>query len=354
MTNEVVKSIRRIVRDFPDDPLGLDDAKDRRNIPTSRGVGFVNARGDVSGAGVEGDGSDDEDKPVTPAPPTDDATNNDTGGQGGQQGSGDPNNDPTKDGDGDPVLSGDGKAVFDAATTGTTWGDISGKIAGVQTCFDAHPLDDGVEFKSPPGWPNPEHGPVPPDFELGFRWEIQQASAIAVDHATKSQAKAFGDTNLIPAGYSLVTNTSAILQYFKLNTPFFEPGIGTYTWLRVSCTPSESSTTCPLTAEGAAEQTQPEDGCCGMTFVEADGVYRGRDNDPECSASQITGEVAPFICSVTDPSECFRIERLASGGTKITPVDTGNIIVPESIIVETDASGKNIGFHDSALYNFIK
>lgn len=354
MTNEVVKSIRRIVRDFPDDPLGLDDAEDRRNIPTSRGVGFVNARGDVTGAGVEGDGSDDEDQPSTPAPPTDDAADNDTGGQGGQQGSGDPNDDPAIDSDGDPVLSGDVKAVFDGATTGTTWGDISGKIAGVQTCFNAHPLSDGVEFRSPPGWPNPEHGPPPTDFELGFEWLLGGAPSTAPDFATKSQVKSFGTANLISIGYSIFSDTSTNVGYLKAAPPFFEPGRGTYSWSRAPCTPTEGDLTCPLTAEGAAETTQPEDGCCGMTFVEADGVYRGRDNDPECSASQITGEAAPFICSVTDPSECFRIERLASGGTKITPVDTGNIIVPASIIVETDASGKNIGFHDSALYNFIK
>lgn len=354
MTNEVVKSIRRIVRDFPDDPLGLDDAEDRRNIPTSRGVGFINARGDVTGAGVEGDGSDDEDKPVTPAPPTDDASNNDTGGQGGQQGSGDPNDDPTKDGDGDPRLSGDVKAVKDAATTGTTWGDISGKIAGVQTCFNAHPLDDGVEFIPPPGWPNPENGPPPDDFQLGQQWEIQQASAIAVDVATKSLARLFAETFLVPAGYALLTDNPTSIAYRKASAPFFEPGIATYTWIIQACTPTEGSTSCPLTAEGAAPTTQPLDGCCQVTFVEADGVYRGQDNDPECSASQITGEVAPFVCSVTDPSECFRFERLASGGTKITPVDASNVIVPSSIIVETDASGKNIGFHDSALYNFIK
>ncbi len=226
MSNETVRSIRRIVRGTPDAPEGIGAAEDVKSIGTSRGIGFVNARGDVTGGGSEG-GPDANEKPDTSPPPTDDPEDNDTGGQGGQNTPGDPNDDPTTDAEGNPVLTGDVKTVFDAATTGATWGSVGGTVNGSTTCLETHALAP-VEFDSPPTWESPDDPPLatehtgatittgnscsilscPSSNTKGFRgstvWDKNTGFSWTIGYFTL----AAGNTQL-PAGFSFENNCTS-------------------------------------------------------------------------------------------------------------------------------------------------
>lgn len=363
MSNEIVDSIRRIVG--KPDAVSAPPIEQFKRISNTRSIAYVNNRGDVSTSAQ--DGKDDlEDKPVTDTPlATDD---NDTGGTGAQDGSPNTNADPTLDPDGGEILTGDIKTVYDAVTSATTLGSVSGTYRGTSdvACFNSNPLGEGVEFEAPTGWDSPDDPPPITDWVEGIFFRLTVIGG-AYDYwgaggspfAAKSQVKAVAGAELLAAGYYVFSETATAITYFKLAPPHLN-GLSTYAWISPTCgsinDPGVGPEICPLDSmppDPDPRASHPASGCCEVTWVEAESVYRGHPNDSECSASQLAGEAAPEICSIIDPSSCYRIERLQSGGSKITPVDASGAIVPSSIIIETDSSGKAIGFYDSSQYSYI-
>jgi hypothetical protein len=342
--DQITKSIRRIVRGLEDDPIGLADADEYKSIGTSRGEAFINSRGDVTGSASEGS-DDKEEKPSSTTPPTDNSDDNDTGGEGGTNSGSDPSGSE----------AGDVADVDDAVTTATQIGTLTGTdpATGTLMSLNLNTLE-GIEYIPPPGWPNPDHGPAPTDFVLGIKWVRSGGQGALPDHSTKSQVKTISGAQLLAAGYSITADTSSNVAYFKPFAPFFEPAASTYSWVTNACTPTEGDVTCPLTAEGAAETTQPSDSSCQVVFDSSEGGYKGAANDPDCSAAQKLPTDFVIIRSVSDPSKFFRYTRLANGGTKITQVDSGGTPVPGTITKTTDEGGRVDGFFDVSLDAGIK
>lgn len=320
MTNEVVKSIRRIVRDFPDDPLGLDDAEGRRNIPTSRGVGFVNARGDVSGSGVEGDGSDDEDKPVTPAPPTDDAADNDTGGKG------------TIPDDGEAQGGVDQKGGIDDVYNAAKIGDVIGETTGTDpdnggqaTIVNGTPLDDALQYPPPSGWPGPET--PPPHLEndpAAYALCATFFGGVAADY------EGFGtwNTGIPPATGAVRCFTAAGFA-----------GVGSAATPPISCADLGGVPDLGGFCDSTPDALWPADSECIIAWNTSDEKFLANLRDSDCTGTQQT--TGATIQRLEQSGNRYEYTRVGDV-TKITRVDSSNVPIPLSDVLILDADGRVI------------
>lgn len=353
MSNEIVDSIRRIADRV--DAEAKEPIEQLKRIGNTRSISYVNNRGDVSNSSSS-TADDIEDTLSTPNAET---PIGDTGGTGGRHGSPDPNDDPTTDPEGGAIIEGDIKTVYGDSIKWSTWGSVSGTTRGTSdvVCFNTHPLGEGVEFIAPDGWDSPDAGPVDPSWTEGEYWRAPVDSYVGYGASAAQAVSSLVEQHPnIDSGFVVSSNpgsNTGIAEFHVISTDadiqiiIFQDPCGGH--------PTGADGACAATPEDPPrEETQPSTGCCEVTWVEAESIYRGHPNDSDCSASQITGTSSPEICSIIDPSSCYRFDRLASGGSKITPVDTDGFIVPNSIIKETDSTGKVVGFYDSALYNIIE
>lgn len=315
MTNEVVKSIRRIVRDFPDDPLGLDAAEDRRDIPTSRGVGFINTRGDVTGSGVEGDGSNEEDQPVTPAPPTDDASDNDTGAKG-----------KTTD-EGEALGGVDQEGGVNDVYNAVKIGDVIGETAGTDpdnggqtTRVNGTPLDDALQYRPPLNWSDPET--PAPHLE-------NDPSAYA------SCASAFGGVASDYEGHG-TWNTGGARRCF---TSAGFAGVVSASAPPISCTDMGGVPDLGGFCDSTPDALWPIDNECIIAWNTSDEKFLANLRDFDCTGTQqTTGATVQRLEQGGNRYEYTRVGDV----TKITKIDSSNVPVPLSDVIILDADGRVI------------
>lgn len=338
MSNETVKSIRRIVRGMEADPEGLGDPPDYKSIGTSRGIGYVNARGDVSGGGSEG-GGDKEEQPGNDGGSGDAAGDeNDTGGNGGT-------NDGSTPGG---ATDGDVKDVYDALTPGAQHGTATGTdpATGNITSLNINTLE-GIEYVPPDGWESP-------DSEEGFATTVEGPQSCATFACPSSNDP--GDRGATvwdsESGYAYT------IGYFIIGGISMPPA--GYEGLEncVSCPVDSNGSYRPELARSLVTYSEPppissgdwpSDGTCQVVWDEAAGGYKGHESDTDCSAAQKTASPFVIIRSQTDDTKYYRYTRLADGTTKIVIVDSGGTPVPGTIIKVVDESGKPIGFYDVSL-----
>jgi hypothetical protein len=338
MADQSTKSIRRIVKSLKEDPTGLGAADELKSIPTSRGEGYINSRGDVSSSSNEG-GEDKDEQPGTETPPTDDPGDNDTGGGGGINDGSDPGG----------SLGGDVADVVDELNTN----DQTGTMTGVDPTT-GNPLTinlggiDGIEYNPPPGWDSPESEDgraeivegaqncasmgCPATVQAGARgatkWDQNSGYTYTIGYFKLSSS----DT-VPPAGFDVFINNCTAPCVANGDTGFFFPQL----WR------TSASTTEPPLVES---DEWPSDGSCQIAYDHSEGGFKGHEKDPDCTAGQITPSQCIIVRSGVDANRYFQFCKLDNGGTKITEVDANGVAVPGTVIKTVDEGGRFEDIHD--------
>jgi hypothetical protein len=350
MADQTTKSIRRIVKGMKDDPVGLGDAEDYKSIGTSRGEGYVNSRGDVTGSGSSGSG-DKEEQPDSSAPPTDNPSDNDTGGGGGI------NDGRTQDGD---VAD-----VHDDASSGDTITEVTGTSSDGGTFYTLAPNTiEGIEYIPPDGWGDPDGDP-PQGYQHGYYWTttafggsiggdtawnspgtLWDAAIVQINSDPNRQnAALFSSSITATDGEGIATAWLGVIESFRVSDNFrFTDNVDA---IRNTC--SGTTSYCPATEDEVLPAEQPSDGICQIAYDHDAGGYKGHEKDPDCSASEKTASECVIIRSSTQSTRYFRYCRLADGGTKITEVDSSGAPKAGTIVKTTDADGRVNGFYDVSL-----
>lgn len=349
MADQITKSVRRIVKDMKDDPNGLGATDELKGIGTSRGEGYINARGDVTSS--SNDGSEDKDEqPGTSTPPTDDPADNDTGGGGGvNKGETDPDN-----------LNGDAEYIDENASEGDTIGTVTGTSVDGQTIYSLVPTPiEGIEYIPPDTWNSPE-SPGTATEHTGV--EITPANACSIlgcptNDVAESRGNTVWDSN---TGYTYTvgyfTHLPGAIDIYP--SGFSAPAFATC----ISCG-SNTDGYFPFVAKSDVTTAEPppidlgdwpSDSVCQITYDHSEIGYKGNERDTDCSAAEKTASECVIIRSATDPSKYFRYCRLVNGGTKITTVDSSGTPTPGSVTKTTDADGRVNGFYDVSLDASIK
>ncbi len=337
MADQATKSIRRIVRGLKDDPDGLGLADDYKGLGTSRGEAFINARGDVTGSRSTGSGDNKDERPSSSTPDTGNPDDNDTGGGGGVNSGSDPGG----------SLGGDVFDVDGSLTTDSQLGTLTGTDPTTAnfTSLNLNTLE-GIEYVPPDTWDDPDEGPLPDGWTLGFFWIAAAfANTRSPDPLTTAELDLPRVQSAVPGstlfGVTKNSETSYTARY--LRPSFSDLFVGS---TRFPCT---TEGFCATDEDADRDQVWPTDGVCQVVYDTSEGGYKGNVKDPDCSAAQQSPTDFVIIKSVSDPSKFFRYTKLANGGTKITQVDAGGVPVPGTITKTTDEGGRVDGFFDVSL-----
>lgn len=333
MADQITKSVRRIVKGMKDDPLGLGEAEDYKGIGTSRGEAYINARGDVTGSGSDGSGEDKDEQPPSSTPDTGTPDDNDTGGGGGT------NNGSSPEG----ALDGDVDAVVPVIETDTQVGTVTGTdpVTGDPVSLSVSPVED-IEYNPPPNWDDPDEGPLPEGWTLGTSWFTGGDAATRASYPAASADLELAIRQVPPntqGWYSWdtltkISDTQYTVQFHRTNPPG-DPGPDQV--LRFNCT---NESYCATDPDADREQEWPTDGNCEIVWDYSENGYKGNVKDPDCSAAQKTASDSIIIRSVDDSNKYYKFTRLNDGRTKISEVDSGGVIITDSVIKVVGENGR--------------
>ncbi|MCW8886985.1 MAG: hypothetical protein OQK12_17300 [Motiliproteus sp.] len=204
--------------------------------------------------------------------------------------------------------------------------------------------DCGAEYDAPPGWDDPDNGPVPEGWEEGTYWFANAGILAGWGADPLSAAQDVENTRFsIHIGPTYVTDD---YYTFYIWDNVLNSSVGAFGISRQNCGGSTAAY-CTVTADDVSPAEHPSDGVCKIAYDCSEGGFKGHEKDPDCSAAEKTAETCKLIRSVSNTSKYTRYCRLGHGGTKITPTDSVGAPTPGAFSYELDSDGKVIGVYDS-------
>lgn len=345
------KAIKKLAGIKPKYGEKLKPAKKRRAIGPSVGIAYRSSSGTQTRSG------DAVSEEITNDPVAEEQA--DDAGGGGSNSAGGSGSGGGTTGDVDDLFKEDGSAAYGDQVATLTGLD---PIDGGATSFDLN-RPCGAEYDAPAGWDDPDTGPYPETYEPGKYWSSNDNYESYARHTVDEACMVtLGEYTYV--GYYQDPNYPNKMNCVR-NVWNGTPGGVNQTYSQVMQFECGSKDYDVCLTPAAREDEHPSDGECKIAYDCSEGGYKGHSMDPDCTAEQKTAKGVRYFTSASDPTKHYRVQRLANGGTKITPVDepvydgsgnltSGGVPTAGGISVTTDASGRVNGYYDSSSQVWVK